>query len=123
MALVPQNNNNALIPNNALVLRNNRNPPNPPPPNNFINNNNNNMMWLDPHVYLLLSERQRLNYEFHYGQYRRAQSHLWNGIAATINLAFRTNYTGTQCHNKFQNLVREYHVSKKYYNRIYIQYI
>ncbi|CAH1769952.1 303_t:CDS:2, partial [Entrophospora sp. SA101] len=34
----------------------------------------------------------------------------WNSIAITINQRFGTTYTGQQCNNRFQNLVRDYNL-------------
>ena len=36
----------------------------------------------------------------------------WNGVVVTINLEFGMNYSGKQCSEKFQSLVRAYRVSK-----------
>ncbi|CAG8635726.1 10342_t:CDS:2, partial [Paraglomus brasilianum] len=38
----------------------------------------------------------------------------WNSIANTINQRFGTTYTGQQCNNRFQNLVRDYNSMCRY---------
>jgi len=108
------NNNNALIAfvlanNNALVAF-------VPNTNNIVtntNNNNNRLLWTNLHLDVLINERRRLNFDFHYSG--RSHVTLWNIIAAKINTIFGTNYTGVQCKTKFQNLVSQYHVNKKIY--------
>jgi hypothetical protein len=68
-------------------------------------------LWTDSQIVLLINERRRLNFEFHY-QAPRSHANLWARIAGTINRVFNSNYNGNQCKNKFHNLVSDYNVSK-----------
>jgi len=79
---------------------------------------NNRVLWTDPQILLLIQERQRRNYKYHYLIPGHSRTDFWDGIARTINAAFQTNYNGIQCLNKFNSLVSEYHVSKIYNNDI-----
>ena len=100
-------NNNALValvPNtNNIVLNTNIN----------NTNNNNRTLWTNPQLDVLINERRRLNFDFHYSG--RSHVTLWNIIAAKINTIFGTSYTGVQCKTKFQNMVSQYHVNKNIY--------
>jgi hypothetical protein len=108
-------NNNSLIRQNNSLQQNNNNLP--PPRNNNTsliqqnNNINNRTLWTDSQIVLLINERRRLNFEFHY-QAPRSHANLWARIAGTINRVFNSNYNGNQCKNKFHNLVSDYNVSK-----------
>ena len=105
IAFIPTNNNAlvALVSNtNNIVLTNINN----------TNNNNNRLLWTNLHLDVLINKRRRLNFDFHYSG--RLHVTLWNIIAAKINTIFGTSYTGVQCKTKFQNLVSQYHVNKKY---------
>ena len=103
IAFVPTNNNAlvAFVPNTNNIVTNN------------TNNNNNRLLWTNLHLDVLINERRRLNFDFHYSG--RSHVTLWNIIAAKINTIFGTSYTGVQCKTKFQNLVSQYHVNKKIY--------
>jgi len=86
-------NNNALVAfvpanNNALVAF-------VPNANNIVtntNNNNNRLLWTNLQLDILINERRRLNFDFHYSECSHVT--LWNIIAAKINTIFETNYTG-----------------------------
>ena len=106
-------NNNALVAfistnNNALVAL-------VPNTNNIVINTNNNkrLLWTNLHLDILINERRRLNFDFHYSG--RSYVTFWNIITAKINTIFGTSYMGVQCKTKFQNLVSQYHVNKKIY--------
>src|SRR6266516_2374910 len=79
--------------------------------NNSLQHINNRTLWTDSQIVLLINERRRLNFEFHY-QTPRSHANLWARIAGTINRVFNSNYNGNQCKNKFHNLVSDYNVSK-----------
>ena len=105
VAFVPANNNAlvAFVPNTNNIV---------PNTNNIVtntNNNNNRLLWTNLHLDVLINERRRLNFDFHYSGCSHVT--LWNIIAAKINTIFGTSYTGVQCKTKFQNLVSQYHVN------------
>ena len=54
-------------------------------------------MWTEKQIELLIKERKENNVLYH---------------DLTINLEFGMNYSGKQCNEKFQSLVRAYKVSK-----------
>lgn len=100
-----QNQNNQLIPL--------------PPPRSSQNNQlitschprSSQIIWNDPQISLLINERRRRNFKYHYFIPGHSRQRFWDEIANTINVAFFTNYTGAQCMSKFNNLVSDYHVS------------
>ena len=102
VAFIPNTNN--IIPNTNNIVTNN------------TNNNNNRLLWTNLHLDVLINERRRLNFDFYYSG--RSHVTLWNIIIAKINTIFETSYTGVQCKTKFQNLVSQYHVNKKYIYKI-----
>ena len=105
-------NNNALVafvPNTNNIILNTNNTNN----TNNNNNNNNRLLWTNLQLDVLINERRRLNFDFHYSG--RSHVTLWNIIAAKINTIFGTSYTGIQRKIKFQNMVSQYHVNKKIY--------
>ena len=63
---------------------------------------------------LLIDQRRNRNAEY-YNIPGSSRVDFWNSIANTINQRFGTTYTGQQCNNRFQNLVRDYNVSAKFY--------
>ena len=71
-------------------------------------------MWTDDQLPLLIDERKTKNTEYH-NIPGSSRVDFWNSIANTINQRFGTTYTGQQCNNRFQNLVRDYNVSAKFY--------
>ena len=105
VAFVPANNNAlvAFVPNTNNIVLNTNN----------TNNNNNSLLWTNLQLDILINERRRLNFDFHYSG--RSHVTLWNIIAAKINTIFGTSYMGVQCKTKFQNMVSQYHVNKKIY--------
>src|SRR6185437_11996149 len=66
-------------------------------------------MWVNYHIEVLIRERRENNAQYHdlVGTKKR---NFWKGVASKINLEFGTNYSGRQCSEKFQNLVRCYRV-------------
>src|SRR6266498_3409846 len=76
--------------------------------------------WTDNEIRILIRERARRNHEYWYNYPGRNRSQFWNSIASTVNSTCNSNYTGTQCSNKFQSLKNEYYISKRKY--IYILY-
>lgn len=115
-------NNNRRVQNQQVVTS--RRPRN----NNYNNQaltsrrsrNSSRELWTDPQIQLLIHERRRRNFEYHYFFPGRSRVAFWQQIANTINATFNTNYIGIQCVNKFNNLVSEYHVSKIYNDILFI---
>ena len=70
-------------------------------------------MWSDPEIQLLINERRARNEEF-YEMAGRSKVAFWMSVASVVNIRFSGNYTGEQCKEKFQNLVREHKVRKNY---------
>ncbi|CAJ0751171.1 1447_t:CDS:2 [Entrophospora sp. SA101] len=70
-------------------------------------------MWTDDQLRLLIDERENRNGEY-YNIPGSSRVDFWNNIAITINQRFGTTYTGQQCNNRFQNLVREYNSMCQY---------
>jgi hypothetical protein len=68
-------------------------------------------MWNDYHTDFLINERRNRNEEF-YTINGCSKVTFWDSIATKINLEFQTLYTGRQCREKFQNLVRDHMVRK-----------
>jgi hypothetical protein len=68
-------------------------------------------MWSDPEIKLLIDERRNKNNEYH-EMAGRSHVAFWMGVAGVINMRFNKSYTGEQCREKFQNLVREHKVIK-----------
>jgi hypothetical protein len=68
-------------------------------------------MWADYHVEVLIRERKENNAQYH-DLIGTGKMNFWKGVASKINLEFGTNYSGKQCSEKFQSLVRSYRVSK-----------
>lgn len=69
------------------------------------------MVWNDHEVRILINERRNRNEEYWTGAGRDRTS-FWNSIAEKINIEFQTSYSGKNCRDKFQNLVRDYTVRK-----------
>ncbi|CAB5190685.1 unnamed protein product [Rhizophagus irregularis] len=64
-------------------------------------------MWTDRQLRVLINERKNKNNNFH--ELNGNMKHnFWKGLASKINLEFRTTYTGRQCKEKFNGLVRAY---------------
>src|SRR2546423_14974769 len=106
VAFVPANNNAlvAFVPNTNNIISNTNNIV-----TNNTNNNNNRLLWTNLQLDILINERRRLNFDFHYSE--RLHIILWNIITAKINTIFGTSYMGVQCKTKFQNMVSQYHVN------------
>jgi hypothetical protein len=68
-------------------------------------------MWSEPEINLLIRERRERNEEFH-GMTGRSKVAFWTRIAGVVNIRFNKTYTGEQCREKFQNLVRDHKVRK-----------
>ena len=68
-------------------------------------------MWIHYHIEVLIRERRENNTQYH-DFVDNGKRNFWRGVASKINLEFGTNYSGRQCSEKFQNLVRCYRVSK-----------
>jgi hypothetical protein len=70
-------------------------------------------MWTDEQLRVLIDKRKDENNDYHRLDSKLKQS-FWKGLASEINIAFGTSYSGKQCKEKFNGLVRAY----KVYNRI-----
>ena len=68
-------------------------------------------MWTDNQIKLLIKKR-RENNEYYWDLVGNGKMNFWDGVAVKINLEFGMNYSGKQCREKFQSLVRAYRVSK-----------
>jgi hypothetical protein len=68
-------------------------------------------MWTDNQIKLLIKER-RENNEYYWDLVGNGKMNFWDRVAVKINLEFGMNYSGKQCREKFQSLVRAYRVSK-----------
>ena len=68
-------------------------------------------MWNNYHIEVLIREQRENNAQYH-DLVGNGKRNFWRGVASKINLEFGTNYSGRQCSEKFQNLVRCYRVSK-----------
>ncbi|CAB5206870.1 unnamed protein product [Rhizophagus irregularis] len=64
-------------------------------------------MWTDRQLRVLINERKNENNNFHELS-GNMKHNFWKGLASKINLEFRTTYTGRQCKEKFNGLVRAY---------------
>ena len=83
--------------------------------------------WQDAHIRVLIAERKRRNFDYHYAYPGRNRRQYWQEIANTVNSTCGTRYSGKQCENKFNSLVNDYNISKliihKNVYKIYILYI
>ena len=68
-------------------------------------------MWIEKQIELLIKERKENNVYYH-DLIGNGKMNFWNGVAVKINLEFGMDYSGKQCSEKFQSLVRAYRVSK-----------
>ncbi|EXX53382.1 uncharacterized protein OCT59_010857 [Rhizophagus irregularis] len=64
-------------------------------------------MWTDRQLQVLINKRKNENDNFHELS-GNMKHNFWKGLASKINLEFRTTYTGRQCKEKFNGLVRAY---------------
>ncbi|CAB4445568.1 unnamed protein product [Rhizophagus irregularis] len=64
-------------------------------------------MWTDRQLRVLINERKNENDNFHELS-SNMKHNFWKGLASKINLEFGTTYTGRQCKEKFNGLVRAY---------------
>ena len=69
------------------------------------------MTWNESEINILIKERRKRNDEY-WTLLGNDRTSFWNSIAEKINLEYQTVYTGKQCKDKFQNLVRDYVVRK-----------
>ena len=69
------------------------------------------MAWNESEINILIKERRKRNEEY-WTLPGNDRTSFWNSIAEKINLEYQTNFTGKQCKDKFQNLVRDYVVRK-----------
>lgn len=82
--------------------------------NSFVFINNMLTTWTDSQLRVLINQRKTENDYFHELSCNMKHNY-WKGVASKINLEFGTTYTGRQCKEKFQSLVRAYKVYKHYF--------
>lgn len=70
------------------------------------------MVWNDYQINLLIEERRSRNEEY-WNITGNSRTSFWDSVASKINIEFQCSYTGQQCKEKFQNLVREHMVREK----------
>jgi hypothetical protein len=70
------------------------------------------MTWNEMQIEILIKERRNRNEEF-WSTPGTDRVPFWESIASKINIRFQSTFTGKQCREKFQNLVRETTVRKK----------
>lgn len=69
------------------------------------------ILWSEAETDLLVKERRRRNYEYHY-VYRTSKAGFWESVSRKIYRRFNSTYSARQCENKFRNLIKEYRVNK-----------
>jgi len=74
-------------------------------------------MWTDSQLRILINERKIENDSFHELSCNM-KSNFWKGLASKINMEFGTVYSGRQCKEKFNGLVRAYKVYKNYFTSL-----
>jgi len=67
--------------------------------------------WSEEEVRALIDERKRRNADFHL-VFGRSKVKFWEEVAKKIEEDTGTNFTGSQCRDKFKNVVRDCKVSK-----------
>ena len=68
-------------------------------------------MWTDEQLQFLINER-KANNEYYHDLTGGGRKMFWKNVVSRINLQFGTKFSGQQAKEKFQGLVRDYHVSK-----------
>lgn len=76
--------------------------------------------WNEQTIRLLINQRKNRNREY-YQILGRSRKQYWESISRRINREADTNFTGSQCRRKFNNLVFYYYVST--YENMYYFYI
>ena len=71
-------------------------------------------MWTDNQLRVLIDKRKSENDNF-YELSGNMKHNFWKGVASKINIEFGTTYSGRQCKEKFNGLVRAYKVYKNYF--------
>jgi hypothetical protein len=71
-------------------------------------------MWTDNQLRVLIDKRKSENDNFHELS-GNMKHNFWKGVASKINIEFGTTYSGRQCKEKFNGLVRAYKVYKNYF--------
>lgn len=67
--------------------------------------------WNEQTIRLLINQRKYRNAEY-YQIIGRSRTNYWDSISRRINGHVGTNFTGSQCRRKFNNLVSRYYVGK-----------
>lgn len=67
--------------------------------------------WSEEEIRALIDERRRRNADF-YLMFGRSKVQFWNEVVDKIEEDTGTRFTGSQCSDKFKNLVRDCNVSK-----------
>ena len=71
------------------------------------------MVWNSYQIRILIDERRARNEEY-WSIAGNSRVSFWENIASKINLQFQSSFTGAQCKEKFQNLIREHMVREIY---------
>lgn len=71
------------------------------------------MVWNSYQIRMLIDERRARNEEY-WTIAGNSRVSFWENIASKINLQFQASFTGAQCKEKFQNLIREHMVREIY---------
>lgn len=69
------------------------------------------MVWNEYEIKILIEERRNRNEEY-WNIAGNSRTAFWESVASKINLQFQSGYTGHQCKDKFQNLIRDHMVRK-----------
>ena len=67
------------------------------------------MTWNDFQIEILICERRERNEEY-WSLSGNSRNDFWRSIASKINLQHQSEFTYSQCKEKFQNLIRDYKV-------------
>ena len=67
--------------------------------------------WSEVEIRALIDERKKRNADYH-RMFGRSKVTFWNEVVEKIKEDTGTVFTGTQCSEKFKNLVRDCNVSK-----------
>jgi len=69
-------------------------------------------MWTNDQLQVLIHKREKENKDY-YELENSMKCNFWKGVASEINIKFGTSYSGKQCKEKFNGLIRAYKVYKK----------
>jgi hypothetical protein len=72
-------------------------------------------MWTNDQIQILINKRKGENKNYH-DLNDNLKCNFWKSLASEINIKFGTTYSGKQCKEKFQSLVRAFKVYKTLFN-------